>query len=97
MYLGSTVDGLTHFLNMHRSNLHTLQLQASQDGGLGPTSDDPNPISFDHWVRDAITGVHLTKLRVLDIRSNLFPVDTSVLCLRHTGEFRTLNSGMICT
>ena len=75
--------GLTHFLNMNRSNLHTLQLRASQYGGLGLT---PDPISFGHWVRDAITGVHLTKLRVLDIRSNLFPVDTSVLCLRQFGQ-----------
>ena len=71
--------GLTHFLNIHRSNLHSLQLRASQYGGLGLT---PNPISFGNWVKDAIEGVHLTKLRVLDIRSNLFPVDTSVLCLR---------------
>ena len=76
-------DGLTHFLNMHRSNLHTLQLRASQYGGLGLT---PDPISFGSWVRDAITGVHLPKLRVLDIRSNLFPVDTSVLCLRQFGQ-----------
>ena len=70
---------LTHFLNIHRSNLHSLQLRASQYGGLGLT---PNPISFGNWVKDAIEGVHLAKLRVLDIRSNLFPVDTSVLCLR---------------
>ena len=32
----------------------------------------------------------MTKLRVLDIRSNLFPIDTSVLCLRHFGK--TLSS-----
>ena len=79
--------GLTHFLNLHRSNLHSLQLRASQYGGLGLT---PNPISFGNWVRDAIEGVHLAKLRVLDIRSNLFPVDTSVLCLRQFG--RTITS-----
>ena len=79
--------GLTRFLNIHRSNLHSLQLRASQYGGLGLT---PNPISFGNWVRDAIEGVHLAKLRVLDIRSNLFPVDTSVLCLRQFG--RTITS-----
>ena len=76
-------DGLSHFLNMHRSNLHSLQLRASQYGGLGLT---PDPISFGNWVREAIKGVHLTKLRVLDIRSNLFPIDTSVLCLRQFGH-----------
>jgi len=68
---------------LHRSNLHTLQLRASQYGGLGLT---PDPISFGYWVKDAITGVNLTKLRVLDIRSNLFPVDTSLLCLRQFGQ-----------
>ena len=72
-------SGLTRFLNIHNSNLHSLQLRASQYGGLGLT---PNPISFGNWVKDAIEHVHLTKLRVLDIRSNLFPIDTSVLCLR---------------
>ena len=76
-------NGLTYFLNIHKSNLHTLRLRASQYGGLGLT---PDPISFGIWVRDAITGVHLTKLRVLDIRSNLFPIDTSVLCLRQFGQ-----------
>jgi hypothetical protein len=76
-------DGLSHFLNLHRSNLHTLQLRASQYGGLGLT---PDPISFGYWVKDAITGVNLAKLRVLDIRSNLFPVDTSLLCLRQFGQ-----------
>ena len=78
IHLGDPV-GLTHFLNIHRSNLHTLQLRASQYGGLGLT---PDPISFDSWIKEAITGVQLTHLRVLDIRSNLFPVDTSLLCLR---------------
>ena len=72
-------QGLTYFLNIHRSNLHTLQLRATQYGGLGLT---PDPISLHYWIRDAITGVQLAELRVLDIRSNLFPVDTSVLCLR---------------
>ena len=46
-------DGLSHFLNMHRSNPHTLQLRASQYGGLGLA---PDPISFVYWVRDVITG-----------------------------------------
>ena len=72
-------SGLTRFLNIHQSNLHSLQLRASQYGGLGLA---PNPISFRNWVRDAIEGVHLANLRVLDICSILFPVDTSVLCLR---------------
>ena len=79
-------DGLAHFLNNHRSNLHSLQLRASQYGGLGLT---PDPISFNNWVRDAIKDVHLTKLRVLDIRSNLFPIDTSILCLRQFGHTLT--------
>jgi hypothetical protein len=78
---------LTHFLNLHQSNLHSLQLRASQYGGQGLT---PDPISFGNWVRDAIEGVHLAKLRVLDIRSSLFPIDTSVLCLRHFS--RTITS-----
>jgi hypothetical protein len=32
---------LAHFLNIHKSNLHSLQLWASKYGGLGLT---PNPI-----------------------------------------------------
>jgi hypothetical protein len=72
-------EGLTHFLNTHRCNLHTLQLRATQSGGLGLT---PDPISFDYWIKRAIAGVQLARLRVLDIRSYLFPVDTSLLCLR---------------
>jgi hypothetical protein len=81
--------GLTHFLNMHQSNLHTLQLRASQYNrdSLGLT---PDPILFRNWVRDAITGVHLTSLRVLGIRSKLFPVDTSALCIRQFS--RTITS-----
>ena len=79
--------GLAHFLNMHQSNLHTLQLRATQYGGLGLT---PDPISFGYWIKDAIAGVQLTKLRVLDIRSNLFPADTAVLCLQQF--YRTITS-----
>ncbi|KAF8815391.1 hypothetical protein BYT27DRAFT_7333934 [Phlegmacium glaucopus] len=72
-------EGLTHFLNMNQSNLRNLRLRATQYGGLGLT---PDPISFDSWVKDAIKGVKLAKLRVLDIPSNLFPVDASTFCLR---------------
>lgn len=73
--------GLTHFLNMHQSNLHTLQLRATQYGGLFP-----DPASLDTWIRDAMIGVKLAKLRVLDIRSNLIPIDTSFLCLRQFSQ-----------
>ena len=80
-------EGLTFFLNMHQSNLHTLQLRATQYGGLGLT---PDPISFGYWIKEAIADVQMAQLRVLDIRSNLFPVDTSLLCLQQFG--RTITS-----
>lgn len=75
--------GFSRFLNIHRSNLHSLQLRTTQYGGHALSAD---PISFGSWVKAAITNVELAKLRVLDIRSNLFPVDTSVLCLRQFSQ-----------
>jgi len=78
IYLGDP-EGLTYFLNMNRSNLQTLRLRATQYGGPGLT---PDPISFDAWIKDALIGVNLATLRALDIRSNLFPVDTSAFCLQ---------------
>ncbi|KAF8159281.1 hypothetical protein B0H34DRAFT_655178 [Crassisporium funariophilum] len=79
-------EGLAHFLNAHRTSLRILRLRATQYGGLGLT---PDLVSFDNWITQAIHGVRLI-LRVLDISSNLFPVDTSVRCLRQFS--RTLTS-----
>ncbi|KDR80901.1 hypothetical protein GALMADRAFT_241405 [Galerina marginata CBS 339.88] len=73
-------EGLAQFLNTHRASLRTLRLRATQFGGVGMT---PDLVSFDTWIRNAMSGVSLPKLRVLDITSNLFPVYTSILCLRH--------------
>ncbi|KAF8957119.1 hypothetical protein BDZ97DRAFT_121376 [Flammula alnicola] len=88
--------GLGEFLSAQQSSLRVLRLRATQYGGRGYT---PNPVSFDSWIRQAIRGVTLSKLRVLDISSNLFPVYTSVLCLNQfsltitslslTGSYRT--------
>ncbi|PPQ79790.1 hypothetical protein CVT26_012473 [Gymnopilus dilepis] len=73
-------EGLTHFLNAHRATLRTLRLRATQFGGRGFT---PDAVSFDTWVRGAMQGVRLPKLRELDISSGHFPIDTSHFCLRH--------------
>ncbi|KAF8909251.1 hypothetical protein CPB84DRAFT_1765649 [Gymnopilus junonius] len=73
-------EGLTHFLNAHRVTLRTLRLRATQFGGCGLT---PDLVSFDNWVRQAVVGVHLPKLRQLDISSGHFPIDTSLFCLQH--------------
>ncbi|KAH9479266.1 hypothetical protein JR316_0007854 [Psilocybe cubensis] len=70
--------GLAQFLSVHRLSLRTLCLRATQIGGRGLT---PDLVSFDTWIRSAINGVNLPKLRVLDISSNLFPVYTSLSCL----------------
>ncbi|KAF9563585.1 hypothetical protein CPC08DRAFT_632652 [Agrocybe pediades] len=73
-------EGLAEFLTAHRFSLRILRLRATQYGGPGMT---PDLISFDNWVRSAISGVILPKLRVLDISSNLFPTYTSIVCLQH--------------
>jgi len=73
-------EGLARFLIAHRSSLRVLRLRATQYGGPGMT---PDLVSFDNWIKDAINGVNLPKLRVLDISSNLFPTCTSILCLQH--------------
>jgi hypothetical protein len=71
-------DGLSNFLRTHRTTLRTLRFRATQFGGAGMT---PILVSFDSWIRAAVCGVHLPKLRGLDISSSLFPVYTSVACL----------------
>lgn len=95
MHLGCP-RGLAQFLSANRSCLRVLRLRATQFGGRGMT---PDPVSFDCWIKTAIRGVHLPKLRVLDISSNLFPVETSALCFNQfsstittlslTGSYRT--------
>ncbi|KAF9485576.1 hypothetical protein BDN70DRAFT_988777 [Pholiota conissans] len=77
MHLGHP-RGLAAFLSANRSSLRVLRLRATQFGGQGMT---PDPVSFDSWIKTAIQGVELPKLRILDISTNLFPVETSALCL----------------
>ncbi|TFK34008.1 hypothetical protein BDQ12DRAFT_669709 [Crucibulum laeve] len=73
-------EGLTNFLNRHSSTLKSLRLRATQFGGAGL---NPDPISFDYWIQNALKGVTLHKLRTLDISSGLFPVETALSCLTH--------------
>ncbi|KAF8184470.1 hypothetical protein BJ912DRAFT_853076 [Pholiota molesta] len=95
MHLGCP-RGLAQFLSANRSCLRVLRLRATQFGGQGMT---PDPVSFDCWIKTAVKGVHLPKLRILDVSSNLFPVETSALCFNQfsstltsislTGSYRT--------
>lgn len=80
-------DGVRDFLNRHRTNLKSLRLRATQFGGIGLT---PDLTSLHDWINDAVRGVKLTKLRALDVSSNLFPVDTSVICVHRFS--RTITS-----
>ncbi|KAG5642235.1 hypothetical protein DXG03_003359 [Asterophora parasitica] len=71
-------SGLTTFLNRQGSTLLSLSLRATQYSGPGLT---PDPLSIDGWVSRALTDVHMTHLRSLDISSSLFPFTASLVCL----------------
>lgn len=76
-------DGVHDFLNRHRTNLKSLRLRATQFGGIGLT---PDLTSLHDWINDVVRSVKLTKLRALDVSSNLFPVDTSVICVHRFSQ-----------
>ena len=79
--------GVHDFLNQHRTSLKSLRLRATQFGGIGLT---PDLTSLHDWIKDVVRSVKLTKLRALDVSSNLFPVDTSVICVHRFS--RTITS-----
>ncbi|KAJ2915937.1 hypothetical protein MD484_g4480, partial [Candolleomyces efflorescens] len=79
--------GVSGFLKKHQSTLRCLRLRATQYGGRGLA---PDLCSLHEWISEATEKVELPKLRELDISSNLFPTDTSLLCLKRFS--RTLTS-----
>lgn len=78
IHLGDPM-GLAEFLSAHRLTLKTLCLRGTQYGGKGL---EPTVYSFDIWMRNAVDGVTLPKLRTLEISSHFFPIDTSLFCLQ---------------
>jgi hypothetical protein len=79
--------GVSGFLRKHQSTLRCLRLRATQYGGRGLA---PDLYSLHDWISEATDNVELPELRVLDITSNLFLADTSLLCLKRFS--RTLTS-----
>ncbi|RXW13887.1 hypothetical protein EST38_g11967 [Candolleomyces aberdarensis] len=79
--------GVNGFLKKHQSTLRCLRLRATQYGGRGLA---PDLYSLHEWISEATDNLDLPELRVLDITSNLFLADTSLLCLRRFS--RTLTS-----
>ncbi|KAF8075229.1 hypothetical protein FPV67DRAFT_1382064, partial [Lyophyllum atratum] len=89
--------GLTKFLNRQSSTLRSLSFRATQYSGPGMT---PDLVLIDTWVISALKGVHLPRLRSLDLSSNRFPFTSSLACLLQfsstitslafTGRYHTL-------
>lgn len=76
-------SGLTDLLRRQRVTLRSLSLRATQYNGAGLT---PDPTLIDAWIREALADAHLPNLRELDISSSLFPLRTSMYCLRKFAE-----------
>jgi len=78
-HLGEPV-AFGEFIARHQTSLHTLQLAATQHGGIGLTPDESR---IHNWITHAIESVDQPILRVLEISSSLFPIQTSLACIRH--------------
>lgn len=79
--------GLAALLTRHAPSLRTLRLRATQNSGPGLT---PNLESFHEWFTQVLSRTHLTRLRTLDVSSPLFPVETTLVAVRHFA--RTITS-----
>lgn len=85
-HLGNPRD-LAALLTRHAPTLRTLRLRATQNSGPGLT---PNLGTFHQWFTQVLSGTHLTRLRTLDISSTLFPMETTLVAVRHFA--RTITS-----